>query len=154
MLQTHEKKPAAVFNFNGTLVDITCIRHLVTGTRRDPVTFHRSVLLCPPRTDVVEAARQAHEEGLIVLIFTGMPEEYRSSATLWLQGHNVPYAHLWMRPDGDDQKNFAVKRDMFLSASTMWSITKAWDDDPEVLDMWDAHGIPAVRVPGWFRSLG
>lgn len=136
-----------IWDMDGTLVDVTGIRHLARAKEFD--AFHEASEFCPPNRHVVEAARQSNAEGHINIICTGRMERHRAMSRRWLKAHGVPYAYLWMRPDGDFRKDFLVKRDMLLSARIAFDVVGVWDDRPSVIEMWESHGIPVTLVPGW-----
>jgi len=134
---------------DGTLCDVSGIRHLVTGPVRNFDAFHRASLSCPPHDWVVDAAREKADQGLDVLIVTARSFRYQRVTGFWLALHDVPSAGVWLRPDGDYRPDAEVKRDIFTHLMTWWDIEGAHDDNPSVLALEEDLGIPTVRVPGW-----
>jgi hypothetical protein len=144
-----QKDKAIIWDLDGTLADVSGIRHLITAPTGGFDAFHRASEFVLPNEYVVRAAREAHDEGYTNLIFSGRFEKYRVLSTRWLEKNDVPYAHLEMRPDGDYRKDFLVKRDMFNAYAARYHITHAWDDRPAVIDLWNAIGLQVTVVPGW-----
>ncbi len=142
-----EKPRARVFDLDGTLVDVRGIRHLIAGEGFD--AFHRASATCPPNDDVIRAARKSADDGVTNLVFTGRMERYRSLSVAWLRHHGVPYTRMWMRADEDYRADFIIKKHMFQSASRIYNIVDAWDDRPEIVDLWNHLGVPVTVVPGW-----
>lgn len=136
-----------IWDMDGTLVNVTDIRHLARA--KDFDAFHQASEFCPPNDHVVRAARRAQDEGHINIVCTGRMERHRALSRRWLKKHDVPYAYLWMRADGDYRKDFVVKRDMLLAARIAFDIVGVWDDRPEVIEMWENHGLTVTPVPGW-----
>jgi hypothetical protein len=144
--------PANIFDCHGTLADVSSIHHFLEG--RDYEGFYAASLLCPPIESTVAEARRSRESGYVNLLFTGMPERYRDGLREWLTLHDVPIDVISMRGDKDRRKAFVLKREMYLNAvESGYYITRAWDDDPSVIDLWEALGVPAVRIPGWVENL-
>lgn len=140
---------AVYFDYQGTLVDVRGIRHLIDGPGSFDA-FHLATVSCQPIPWVVEAARKAHEAGLAVLVGTGMNEAYRRHLDWWLADNEVHADDVQMRVDGDYRKDFVVKREMLDRWRLKYHITQAYDDNPAVIDaLWAAEGIPYTVVPGW-----
>ncbi len=53
------KLTAIIFDMDGTLCDVSAIRHLVKGDERDFDKFHTESVNCPPYAHVLAAAKQA-----------------------------------------------------------------------------------------------
>lgn len=144
--------PANVFDFHGTLVDVTSIHHLLE--RRNYDGFYSGSLNCPPIPSTVAEARRSRDSGYTNLLFTGMSGGYHEGLRDWLSRHDVPIDYIAMRGEKDRRKAFVIKREMYLKAvDDGYYITRAWDDDPSVIDLWNAMGVPAVLVPGWVKGL-
>lgn len=145
-------KRAVLYDFHGTLVNVTSIRHLVAARAYD--AFYAGSLLCPPIEATVMAARHSAEAGYRNLLFTGMPDSYSDGLVDWLTRHGVPMGPISMRVTGDYRKDFVVKREMYLAAlEEGYQIIRAWDDNPRCLELWTHQGIPTVPVPGWDETL-
>lgn len=142
---------ANIFDFHGTLADPASVHHLLES--RDYEGFYEGSLLCPPIDSTVAEARRSHASGYTNLLFTGMPGRFHDGLRDWLTLHNVPVDFIAMRGESDRRKAFVIKREMYFKAvDDGYYITRAWDDDPSVIDMWKAMGVPAVLVPGWVES--
>lgn len=140
---------AKYFDFQGTLVDVRGIRHLLDSPGRYD-SFHRATLSCPPIPWVVSEARNAHIRGETVLLGTGMNEKYRRIVTWWLADHEVHVDDLQMRGDDDFRKDYVIKNEMRERWQQTHRIDHAWDDNPAVIEhVWAAHNIPHTTVPGW-----
>ncbi len=140
--------PAVIYDFHGTLADVSSIRHHLTD--RDYEGFYTNSLSCPPIQATVDAAKRTHAMGYVNMLFTGMPIEYTEGLNEWLIRHGIPVAHIDMRENGDRRKDFIVKKEMYISAVKHgYYIVRAWEDTPCVVDLWESLGIPVHVVPGY-----
>ncbi|WP_317696671.1 hypothetical protein [Aeromicrobium sp. REDSEA-S32_B7] len=117
---------AVIADLDGTLVDVSSILHHVAGDERDFAAFHSASRDCPPRPEVVEAVRAAHEQGRAVLVVTSREFVWRDLTLDWLQQHDVPYDQL--EKDG-------------------YRVVEAWEDAEDIADLWRSRGID-VHVVG------
>jgi hypothetical protein len=143
-----ELQDAIIFDYQGTLVDVRGIRHLIKGPGGFDA-FHRATVNCLPITWVLAAARKAHADGLAVLVGTGMNEHYRRQTSWWFADHATHIDELDMRPDLDYRKDFIVKGEMLTRWRQKYNIIGAYDDNPGVITLWENEGIPVTVVPGW-----
>lgn len=141
-------RDGVIFDMDGTLCDVRGIRHLLDGPGSFHA-FHTASASCPPHPHVVEAARQAHADGLAVLIVTARGVRYRPHTAMWLALHGVPSDAMWMRARGDQRPDYEVKADILRRIRERYRPVHAWDDRPEVLQLWRSEGIPTTVVPGW-----
>lgn len=140
---------AELFDMDGTLADVRGIRHLVLGRKRNFHKFHRESVNCPPNPEVVEGARAAHAAGRAVLVVTARSTLFRHHTAFWLAMHEVPSDRLFMRPAGDQRADVLVKQDIAALIMRRWTVVRAWDDNPNVIDLWEHLRLPVRRVPGW-----
>lgn len=141
---------AVIFDMQGTLCDVSSIRHLVEQGKPDFDAFHAATGECPPFQWVVDEARKAHRAQKVVIVMTGMNEKFRDSVNAWLNCHEVPRNMLMMRPDRDFRKDFVVKLEMLEKVRRRgFDVTHAWDDNPQIVDLWKRENIPVTVVPGW-----
>lgn len=135
-------RDAVIFDMDGTLCDTTSIQHLIEGADKDFAAFHAASADCPPRPDVVEAARAHHERGRAVVVVTSREFIWRDLTLDWLVRHGVPYDALHMRIVGDYRKDVVVKTEILQQVTADgFTVLEAWDDKAAVLDLWRDHGI-------------
>lgn len=134
---------------DGTLCDVSSIRHLVQGKVKNFHAFHMESASCPPNLEVVQKAHDAKQAGRAVLIVTARTVEYRNVTAVWLALHGVPSDALYMRRSGDFRKDFLVKKDILSVIRKTWNPVHAYDDNPAVVQLWESEGIPATVIPGW-----
>jgi beta-phosphoglucomutase-like phosphatase (HAD superfamily) len=139
---------AVIADLDGTLVDVSSILHHVTGEERDFAAFHAASRDCPPRPEVVDAVRDAQEQGRAVLVVTSREFVWRDLTLDWLQEHDVPYDQLVMRIVGDYRPDHVVKGEMLDQLEKDgYRVVEAWEDAEDIADLWRSRGID-VHVVG------
>lgn len=142
---------AVIFDMDGTLCDISGIRGYLTGKTRNFHKFHRESVNCPPHPHVVDGAVEAYESGKSILIVTARVFKYCWETMFWLTEHlPVPYEQLYMRRDLDYRPDGIVKLEILsMIRNDGYNVVEAWDDNPNVIEVWRRQGIPVNVVPGW-----
>lgn len=147
---------AVIFDMDGTLCDVSSIRHHVnpndpgfSGDKRFDL-FHSESIDCPPNQQAIDEVERARAEGHAVVVVTARAFEWRYVTMLWLNENGVEYDELYMRKDGDFRRDFEVKADIL---DAMWADgyepVRAVDDNPSVIELWESEGIETVVIPGW-----
>lgn len=139
---------ASLYDMDGTLCDVSGIRHLINGPGRFHA-FHMASVDCPPHRWVVEAARRDHAAGLAVLIVTARQAPYRNVTAWWLALHGVPSDAMWMRAPNDSRPDAVVKAEILAKIRASYEPVKAHEDQPKIAAVWERAGIPVTLVPGW-----
>lgn len=143
-------RQAVLVDLDGTLLDIEGLRDWAKGIRTDYHEFHRLAIDAPPNKEVLEEVHGHHEAGKDILIGTARSLAYVSQTTRWLHNLDVPYHCLWMRPLGDLRPDVELKAEMLQRIQAEgWEVSLAYDDHPDVLQLWRDSGIPTREVPGW-----
>lgn len=138
---------AVIADLDGTLCDVTDILHFVEGEERDFSAFHAASVDCPPRLDVVDAVRTAHDAGKSVLVVTSREFVWRDLTLDWLVAHDVPYDELVMRVVGDYRPDDVVKAEMLDQLeSDGWTVSEAWEDSADIIELWSSRGIDVHPV--------
>lgn len=145
-----DKRHGVIFDMDGTLADVRGIRHHVMGKRKDFHKFHSASIDVPANEEVARAARQAHADGLAVLIVTARKAVWRNHTAFWLALNAIPSEGLWMRANHDDRPDREVKQDILNSIRESFHVVHAWDDNPSVIEVWHRNGIPTTTVEGWW----
>lgn len=144
---------AAIFDIDGTLADVSSMRHyvLTDPRRKDFDRFHKAAcLFAPAHVEIVSEAWMWKARGVHILVVTSRMRKWGSYTKVWMDKHGVPYDRIYMRNNGDHRRDFEVKKDILARIRSQgYSIVKAYDDNPNVLALWRAEGIPVHVVPGW-----
>ena len=147
---------AKIFDIDGTLVNVTTISHLIDGTAygTKPPEFydeyHNKAIDAPPVDWVVNAALMAITEGYIVILITARKVMYSFQTTVFLGKNNIPYHHLCMRNNDDDRPDHEYKQEVLDRLIAMgYDIEEAYDDNPNIIKLWQKNGIKTVYVQGF-----
>lgn len=141
-------REAVVFDLEGGLINVSRIHHLA----KDASAFHRASLNCPPNRAVVNAARQAHENGKVVLVMTGGDQRLKQHVAAWLAQHHVPSTMVLMRCRGDYRPGAVVKRERLRAAHRQFANLSVWSADPNVTRLSEQEDIHVTMVPGWVEE--
>lgn len=145
-------KPCVIFDMDGTLANVSSIRHYLKPDihhGKDFDTFHAESVNVPPHSHVVNAAQVAKLLGHDVVIVTARKHMWRHQTAWWLAMHGVPSDALFMRGNKDQRKDYDVKKDILSTIRQAWTPIHAWDDNPNIIRLWNEEGIPCTVVPGW-----
>jgi FMN phosphatase YigB (HAD superfamily) len=147
---------AAIFDVDGTLVDVSSIRYYVN--ERDPKfsgkklweRFHGSALNCPPIPQAVYEYLRAREEGLRILVVTARMNVWALPTLLWLKENGIEHDELYMRRNLDFRKDYVVKRELYEEIlADGYEPVRAIDDNPNVIRLWQEVGLETIIIPGW-----
>ena len=140
-------KDAVIADLDGTLCDVSGILHHLEGEERDFAAYHAASPDCPPRAEVVDAVRAAHEAGKAVLVVTSREFVWRDLSLDWLVAHEIPYDELVMRIVGDYRADEVVKAEMLdQMEADGWTISEAWEDSADIVELWESRGITVHAV--------
>jgi|LakMenEpi03Aug12_release.lakeMendotaPanAssembly.Ray.scaffolds.fasta_scaffold717509_2 FMN phosphatase YigB (HAD superfamily) len=150
------KRPAVIFDMDGTLADVSSIRHHLKkydATKRRIVKhfniFHEKSVDVPPHNHVLNAAQIAHMIGLDILVVTARKHMWRHQTAWWLAMHGVHSDALFMRGNLDNRPDYEVKKDILSTIRKQWNPIHAWDDNPSIIKLWTEEDIPTTMVEGW-----
>lgn len=144
---------AVIFDVDGTLCNVTAVRHHVLSRPRNFHAFHADSIDCPPHQEVVEATHLAHAAGYEVIVVTARENRWSFHTALWLHENNVYYDRLLMRSANDFRPDRTIKAEI-LNALLLsgYRIVEAWDDNPSIISLWEDNNIPVHLVPGWLED--
>lgn len=146
------QREAVIVDVDGTLCDVSGVRHFVESRPKDFHAFHSGAINCPPHGFVLDEVKQHHVAGRVIVVVTARMYRWERSTRSWLDGcMPVPYQGPFMRGDDDFRKDVEVKRDIYgiLTSDHGFRIVHAIDDNPAILQLWGDLGIPTTVVPGW-----
>ena len=102
--------------------------------RQSVIDMIKAYLSCHPKTELV--------------FLSGRDEVCYEATCKWLSKHfNIKYdaITLFMRPESDKRKDYIVKQELFKRyIAPYYNVVAAFDDRPQVVDMWYDIGIPTV----------
>lgn len=138
---------AIIFDMDGTLCDVSSIRHYVTGDRKDFRAFHEASRFMPTIGMVEDAARRAAARGFRVLVVTARDARFERATRDFLVRHAIPCDALFMRPWGDQRRDTSVKADILATIRDLgYRPVLAYDDREDIAGVWTAAGIPTILI--------
>lgn len=150
------KPNAVIFDMDGTLADVSGIRHHIVpptpkpkGWYKDFHAFHSESVNVPANRHVVDHAIRASLLGNAILIVTARRAMYRHQTAMWLALNGVPSDAMYMRGDKDGREDYLVKRDILARIRASYNVIHAVDDNPAVIALWEEEGIPTTIVEGF-----
>lgn len=98
-----------------------------------------------PNLPMIDLAKRYKKEGFKVVILTGRPDSIREVTEEWLKRYDVEYDELYMR----NKSEHYIKATVFkkkIYQIYLEDVFCAYDDDEEIIQMWNSLGIPAFKV--------
>jgi hypothetical protein len=98
-----------------------------------------------PNLPMIDLAKRYKKAGFKVVILTGRPDTIRTTTEEWLDKYSIEYDELYMR----NKKEHYLKADVFkkgIYEIYLDDVFCAYDDDEEIIQMWNSLGIPAFKV--------
>lgn len=138
-----------IFDMDGTLCDVSSIVWLLDpeqnkGKKNFP-KFHTQSEFCPPVEWVAECARNTNVPNVIV---TAREFDYYGPTINFLRTHDIPWDAIYMRRSKDYRPDFVVKEEILDKIlQDEYNPVLAFDDNPNVIALWQKKGIPVIRVP-------
>lgn len=146
------RRGAILVDVDGTLCDVRSVRKYVqapegsVGFKRDFDRFHSESLFCPCHRDVVDLVQQASEAAMAVVVVTGRESRWRNLTIEWMQRTGVPWDALHTRKAGDYRPDHAIKQELLQDIARDFEPLLAVDDRQDIIEVWQAAGIPTLRV--------
>ena len=139
------EKPIVLVDIDGTLADVRHRLHHISGERKKNwKAFFAGMDRDRPIASTVawvQSLAQVHD----IIMITGRPEAYRARTLAWLKKHEIPFADVFMRRDGDHRPDYEIKKEA-LQRWPKERIKLVIEDRPPVCDMWLQQGIRCVLV--------
>lgn len=132
------------------VVDIDGTVALMTG--RDPYDETR-VHEDRPNESVIHVVRQLWYAGHRIIFVSGRHDVCYGATYEWLKQHvRIPDFKLLMRKDGDNRKDYLIKREIFDAEIRFnYNVLGCFDDRQQVVDAYRALGLTVFQVaPGNF----
>jgi phosphoglycolate phosphatase-like HAD superfamily hydrolase len=143
------KPTAYIFDVDGTLANVDPYLHHVRGTNKDYDAFHKASIDALPNIDVLLMLNNAVSDRHTILVVTSTKEKWRGLTSMWLAINNARSHALFMRSDEDDRPDYEVKKDILDKINDYWTVVHAVDDNPNVIRLWEEHGITTTKIGTW-----
>lgn len=149
------KPNAIIFDCDGTLVNVSSIRHHLIPTdprftgKKNFDAFHSESVNCPPHSWVRSSFLLHEYNDIKCIVVTARQEKYRPHTSWWLSEQGLHPTEQHHRPNGDFRKDVEIKREILEDLRKRYTIVQAFDDNPAIVELWRSEGIPTTVVPGW-----
>ena len=144
------RRKAVIVDVDGTLCDVSSVRHHVLTKPKNFDAFHASSIDCPPHQQAIDFCSKHFQSGHAIVVVTARMQKWHNITRAWLDMHMpVPFDGPFHRQDGDIRPDVQVKREIHRYLSQHYDIRHACDDNPKVVALWEDLGIPVEIVPGW-----
>lgn len=82
-----------------------------------------------------------------VIVMSGRDSSCWTETVEWLDKHNIPFDHLFMRPEKDMRPDNIVKAELFdKHIRDNFDVQFVLDDRQQVVDMWRSMGLTCLQV--------
>ena len=140
----------AVFDVDGTLMNIQHRRHHVAGQDKDWPAFFDAMEFDTINDHVFHLAHALKKDGYVIVVVSGRNERHREITEKQLAFGKLDYKMLIMRPDDNYDPDFVFKKQVLdkmreSGLDPQFSV----DDRPSVVQMWRENGVPCFDVGGW-----
>jgi hypothetical protein len=99
-----------------------------------------------PNFPMIDLAYSYKSRGVEVILLTGRPESIREATELWLTQYHVEYDKLIMRSWEDNFLKAPIFKKKMYETYIKDKVFCAYDDDEEIIQMWNQLGITAFKV--------
>jgi hypothetical protein len=129
-----------IVDIDGTIADNMHRQSVLEAEPKNWDAFFMECHLDLPIEPVIEIVRLLSLSREI-LIVTGRPQKYRQLTMFWLKKHNIPWHHLYMRPEGDYCPDHIIKEEIRKHYDPKLAI----DYRQTVVDMWRRNGLICLQ---------
>ena len=144
----------AIFDVDGTLMDINHRRKYVESEQKDWKKFFEYMEFDTIRDDVFQLAHALQESGYVIIVCSGRNEKHRELTKKQLAFGKLEYEALMMRGDADYRPDWEVKQEMLDRMRDEGLDPKiAVDDRPSVVMMWRDNGLTCFDVGGGEHTI-
>ncbi|MET9514666.1 HAD family acid phosphatase [Streptomyces sp. NPDC002994] len=145
---THNSRPLAVFDLDGTLADTAHRQRFLERKPRDWDGFFGAAPDDPPLPEGVRMVQESAGECEVVYL-TGRPERCRRDTLDWLAAQGLPEGRVWMRRDNDRRPARHTKLEILKRLAAQGAeVRMLVDDDELVCVAAEQAGFTVVRA-GW-----
>lgn len=126
---------AYIFDIDGTL-----------AIRGDRSPFNWSKVGLDTVNEPVRKVLDRLEVDFPIIILSGRDEVCREETEKWLKDNDIKYDKLFMRPEGNNEKDSIIKKRIYDDIKTRYNILGVFDDRNQVVEMWRSLGLTCFQV--------
>ena len=101
-----------------------------------------------PNYPMIDLAKKYKKDGYKVIILTGRPDSIEDITKKWLQKYEIEYDVLYMRSWEDNFLKGPIYKKKIYETEIKDGVFCAYDDEEEIIQMWNSLGITAFKVYG------
>lgn len=149
------KQRAIIVDRDGTLASVAHVRP-DDDTRASWAAFNAALPFDAPVPSVLRMLTdaKAQDPDVVIIMMSGRAAGDHVGDTRrffqmrdWIVKHDLPIDFLLMREGGDTRRDSVVKDELFrVFVEPHFDVLFAIDDRPQVVEVWESHGIPVVVV--------
>jgi FMN phosphatase YigB (HAD superfamily) len=145
MVKHFGAQSVVVCDLDGTLCDTTHRNHFLL---QDPKPWDQFYLACiddVPINPIIQTLWALRDQDFVVVLMSGRGSVARERTIFWLDQHDIPYDHLYMRGEGDHRPDHVLKREWALELGPD-AILTVFEDRKAVVEMWRELGVHCCQV--------
>lgn len=133
-----ENLPTAIIcDIDGTLAKMT---------GRSPYDYTK-VMTDIPNRDVDRLVQALNNIGAVIILVSGRDGFCREDTEKWLYKYEIPYDHLYMRPEGNKENDAIIKKRIYdENIKDKFNVLCVLDDRDRVVSMWRSIGLTCLQV--------
>jgi len=101
-----------------------------------------------PNYPMIDLAKKYKKDGFEVIILTGRPDSVESVTEEWLKKYEIEYDQLIMRNRSSHFLKAPIYKKKMYETIIKSDVFCAYDDEEEIIQMWNSLGITAFKVYG------
>lgn len=140
---------AIIFDVDGTLCNVTTVRHHVMGENRNFDAFHVESTGCPPVWVTRIIWHVVGFIGFTRIVVTARQAKYFQHTLWWMLLNGFNADDMFMRRTNDTRADAIVKREIFDVIRQRYNVIAAVDDNPNVIEVWRDLGLFTITIPGF-----
>jgi len=130
-------KDCYIFDVDGTLAQMD---------GRGPFEWHK-VDTDKARPAVVDIARTLAAAGETIIIVSGRDGSSRELTEKWLNENGISYTEFFIRPAGDNRKDYVIKEEIYRNhIKDRYNVKAVFDDRDQVVHVWRHLGLDCFQV--------
>lgn len=99
-----------------------------------------------PNFPMIDLAKRYKRDGFKIVILTGRPDTIREVTEEWLIKYGIEYDELYMRTKREYYTKAHIFKKRICEMYIKDDILCAYDDDEDIIQMWNDMGISAFKV--------
>jgi hypothetical protein len=99
-----------------------------------------------PNYPMIDLAKKYKKDGFQIIVLTGRPESVKNVTDEWLKKYGVDYDKLYMRNWENNFLKAPIYKKKIYETEIKNDVFCAYDDEEEIIQMWNSLGITAFKV--------